>query len=46
MRLLIKKREKKENKFTMLFPYCMGKCPVLGTELSKSKVQDWEGYGR
>lgn len=25
----------------MLFPYCMGKYPVLGAELPESKVQDW-----
>lgn len=46
MGLLIKKEENSGNKFTVLFPFCMGKCLVLGPELSKSKVLDWEGYSR
>lgn len=36
-----KKKGKKEKRIVMLFPYCMGKHPVLGAELPESKVQDW-----
>lgn len=46
MGLLKKNWEKKENKIVMLFPYCMGKHPVLGTEIPESKVRDWGGYSR
>lgn len=46
MGLLKNNWEKKENKIVMLFPYCMGKHPVLGTEIPESKVWDWGGYSR